>query len=439
MRGDAFAVGMSDVVSEALERVTLADVWDLAAAFGFGRSVPTRDGVLESPFREDGKKPGFSISKDLRLWKDFGTGEGGNSWTFVEKCRPEWSKAEVAKCIVDRVMGAGAWEASREKRTLTAAEKREWRLQKQRKEREEMVARRKKREADLRRLGAALLMDCPDCVRSRWQEASEPGEERLAKLAKKRGWPFDWAGFAAEAGWLRFPVDQFGEQGRGKRFVAFPVEVVLKDVSRHFFGYHQQFFVPPKDGGDEGRKGWTFFPHRPKVVRTVYQRALLAAADGEGIREGDQWCPPVPFVLGNPWKADLWILTEGQWDALTFWGALGLFDEIPDLPFSVAIFGIRGVQGVSAFMDHYARGLKNRGVFMVGDSDEAGKSWYGIRQKNPSFRERLEIYGAKVEVRILKGPWGKDFNDYYRAKSPSREEMIQAVYDLGLVNEEVTV
>lgn len=46
------------------------------------RAASTRTKVCRSPFRND-RKPSFSISEDGKLWKDHGTGAGGDVVSFV--------------------------------------------------------------------------------------------------------------------------------------------------------------------------------------------------------------------------------------------------------------------------------------------------------------------------------------------------------------------
>ncbi|MDC0065544.1 CHC2 zinc finger domain-containing protein [Verrucomicrobia bacterium] len=71
----------------AYQRMTLAeakaliDIPTMWRHYGFD-GVPSKS--CRSPFRDD-RNPSFSISKDGGLWHDFGTGEGGDVITFIEK------------------------------------------------------------------------------------------------------------------------------------------------------------------------------------------------------------------------------------------------------------------------------------------------------------------------------------------------------------------
>lgn len=65
-------------ITEAKRRVTVADLW---GRYGFDGN-PVRS--CQSPFRNE-KKPSFSVFDGGQAWKDFGTGEGGDAVTFIEK------------------------------------------------------------------------------------------------------------------------------------------------------------------------------------------------------------------------------------------------------------------------------------------------------------------------------------------------------------------
>ena len=162
--------------------------------------------------------------------------------------------------------------------------------------------------------------------------------------------------------------------------------------------------------------------------------------DGWGKEPGDILCPALPLVLGaNPFTCDveLVIITEGQWDALTLFGALGGADRWPD---PVVIFGIRGVQGVEPFLSYYGAWLKSAKpkVWLLPDNDEAAQSWTSPKRgvgRLPSvpFRNRLLRAGLKVKESPVAGNYGKDFNDYYKKIKPNRKEMLQWIKSLNLM------
>jgi len=64
-------------VAEAKERVSIADLW---SRYGFDGN-PSRS--CRSPFRDE-RNPSFSVFAGGYAWKDHGTGDGGDSVTFIQ-------------------------------------------------------------------------------------------------------------------------------------------------------------------------------------------------------------------------------------------------------------------------------------------------------------------------------------------------------------------
>ncbi|MDB4681249.1 CHC2 zinc finger domain-containing protein [bacterium] len=64
-------------VSEAKERVSIADLW---SRYGY-EGNPSRS--CRSPFRDE-RNPSFSVFAGGYAWKDHGTGDGGDSVTFIQ-------------------------------------------------------------------------------------------------------------------------------------------------------------------------------------------------------------------------------------------------------------------------------------------------------------------------------------------------------------------
>jgi hypothetical protein len=79
-------------VSEAKERVSVADLW---GRYGF-EGNPSRS--CRSPFREE-RTPSFSVFAGGCAWKDFGTGEGGDTITFIERAEGVSTAEACAKII----------------------------------------------------------------------------------------------------------------------------------------------------------------------------------------------------------------------------------------------------------------------------------------------------------------------------------------------------
>ena len=63
-----------------MERLLIPEAWQKLGLQG----QPAK--ACHSPFRED-KTPSFSITKDGRRWKDFGTGQGGDVIDFIAMAR----------------------------------------------------------------------------------------------------------------------------------------------------------------------------------------------------------------------------------------------------------------------------------------------------------------------------------------------------------------
>lgn len=81
----------------------------------------------------------------------------------------------------------------------------------------------------------------------------------------------------------------------------------------------------------------------------------------------------------------------------------------------VSVFGLRGSQSVSPFLQGYFPVLENaEKIMLFADNDQAGKQWISAPY---SLAENLrEISSAEISGRLLKNgnSGAKDFNDYYK-------------------------
>jgi hypothetical protein len=291
------------------------------------------------------------------------------------------------------------------------------------------------------------------CVVERWEDgvAWEGAGRAVEKLCERRGWPASWADMLRGGEVLSFPLEprwEAGEKG-AKRMVAFRVEMPVADgrggATLRMVGYHQKFFnVQTQDSG------WRFVPSskRPALQEARWssmQRAMVAAATTRGVEPGRAMVPPLPFVAGCVVRPRLVIILEGQWDALTIMGALGGLHPDGYGPQDVAYFGVRGVNGVRAFLEYWGPLVRawEPLVWLLPDNDGAktGGQWYAparAAEREPGvlyFSERLRRLGARnVVVTPLRGDAGagKDFNDYFRAAKPSAEAMAEWMGKLGL-------
>jgi hypothetical protein len=79
-------------LGEAKERVSVPALWE---RYGFSGN-PSKS--CKSPFRED-TNPSFSVFDSGRRWKDHGTGDGGDSITFIEKAEGVLNSQACRKII----------------------------------------------------------------------------------------------------------------------------------------------------------------------------------------------------------------------------------------------------------------------------------------------------------------------------------------------------
>jgi len=213
-------------------------------------------------------------------------------------------------------------------------------------------------------------------VESVWEEGRlwlAGNQETKERMASWRGWPVSWIDALIEAGHLSCPVH---EGGRGTAFrVLRPAGEEAVPVGFHF---------RKKDGG------WRFVP--------------------KGIKAH-------PFILGSLHSPHL-IITEGQWDAITLAGSAGWLDRHEAWPENVAVVGIRGANGTSAFMEAVASVIPKTKpeVFIIRDGDKAGDKW------RTDFAPQVkELAGS---VRLFRLAEAKDLNDSHRNQPITSEEVM---------------
>jgi hypothetical protein len=448
------------VFEDAKARLYVADVWDLAPYQHEG--APTRDGMFWSPFRPQGDGKTFSVSKQGRVFKDFARDEcKGDVVSFIRLCWPDREFKEIRREVLRR---AGLQEPSFP-RDEVAAEKKQDPKERIREERENRLqwerdqkVKRKKFERDVARRRElpghrAVRHAWPSEVEGRWRDGVAWAGGRpdlMEKLCARRGWPEEWAYALGDLGKLSFPVLpwQDADWEHAKHFVAFLVEALDPHQGDRLVpvGYHQKFYEPK-----EGIKGFVFVPYAPDTrgkVRSDLQRACVAWAQAEKLGRYDergQWravdkagevapgdapalTPPLPFVLGDvadPAGVDLVVVMEGQWDALTLWGAMGyLHPDGLDCGLNTVIFGVRGATNWPVFLSYWRtwlRGYSGR-VLMVPDPDAAGQRWIEpAADRNeppePTFMEMLQRLGLHVVGQSPK-LGGPDFNDTFKSWQP---------------------
>lgn len=452
-------------VQEAKQRITLSEVWDLAPQSSQSLPPAHGNGVVRSPLRED-RTPSFSVFEGGKAFADKARADvKGGVWEFVAFCCPNMESKEIARLMVERAgLRWPQWSEFSKEAAAEAGEDdkakakrmREERLARQRSEqaRADQLERERRADRDGSNRRAVALPVWAGCLAERWAEGAahrDASPSTVAKLCEKRGWPVVWADMLAGLDLLAFPFEAWSEPGTkgARRMVAFRVEspVVRKaEAELVTVGYHQKFYNMQTE-----ESGWRFLPSSKRPARPVgqwssFERAMIEAADKAGAEPGRPMIPPLPFVAGCVVAPRLVVILEGQWDALTFMGALGGLHPDVEGTRDVAYFGIRGVNGTRAFIDYWggliqaARPL----VWLLPDNDGAktGGQWYpparAIERKQgvTYFSERLLRLGARrVKVTPLReGAGGKDFNDYYRAAKPDASAMWRWMDKLGLAS-----
>lgn len=455
----------NDDLKRACEALRIRDVW--AVAFSDGvvtKAPPDRDGLVESPFRDDGKKGSFSICHDGHGFKDFGgNGLKGGAWKFHALCWPNLTDGDRAKQMIELAVRCGhitetvrpprpapgtpAAAAEVPESVLKAAKA----IERKARVRDAEEAVWRQREQALRAPAAKVLPRWPGFVAEHFAEGlthvQEPaGKKRVAELAASRGWPEAWAWELVERELLAWPWERWAKpcEKWAARQRAFAVHQPLRDslgvTTLVPVGYHQLFYEPARDGKPE-YKGWLYVPSLPKwkprsaleEQLDAYGETLGVAAEPRG-RAKPAVIGPLPFVLGDLQAPKVIVLLEGQWDAVTFFGACGWFHDTTPAE-GVAVFGIRGAQGVEAFLSHWGEWLRKHRprAWLIADNDAAGRTWREAPAaepglpRPPGLAERLEHAGARERATIVSwlkpGAWGKDFNDYYRAAKPTADKM----------------
>jgi hypothetical protein len=371
--------------------------------------VPKRDGLYPSPFRADAK-PSFSVSKSLTLWKDFASGDKAQGvWGFVQACRPDWTKGEVAKYIIAK---SGLQEEAKEHKSRSQLAKERAERNKQRIEHAEAQRRN------------ALRVDEPTGLQpwsgiiEDWFNSADPTDQQIEALANRRGWDVDWVYWLSAAGMLRWPELPW----KAARYAALTVQApVHAQKAMMTLGYHQRIW-----SSDASAPAWLFVPWSPKSTQGgSLMQHCAALATSRGIAPGVPMICPAPFVLGNPWTAKLWVVTEGQWDAITFFGAVGGFYDQQNLP--IAVFGLRGsTGGTAAFLGLYQRLIRAQkpAMWLIRDNDPAGAKWTGAGSTDFAhpgvlFRDQLQaVYAGhpstlRVKFSSVPSQHGKDLNDWW--------------------------
>lgn len=251
----------------------------------------------------------------------------------------------------------------------------------------------------------------PQSVKDSWEEGREHLQEHVdlqEKLGKWRGWPPELVATLAADGVIATPLYH------GKRGVAFRVEKPMSvdglDIfSTEMVGYH----IRLKPQKEDDRPQWRFIPNE---------------------KEHGQKIAALPFVFGDFSTAKLCVITEGQWDAITFCHAAGWLSHDTSWLDDICVLGLRGAQGINVFfrsyLPYWPRKIK---CLLLPDDDKAGSTWFTSNQGEKSFAERLIELCVKVIVQ--KVPGAKDFNEAWLKKLILKEDIGKLFLEKQLMNE----
>ena len=229
-----------------------------------------------------------------------------------------------------------------------------------------------------------------------WHEGLEHLQGRpviATRLASLRGWPVEFAQYLIGCGGVAMV------QEKGKRGFAF--QVVVPEGERGAMrtrpiGYHVRVENSPAD------YSWRYRPP-------------------EGI-------PCLPYIVGDFETAKLLVITEGQWDALSFGFAAGWIGDDCLWPKGVGLIGIRGWGGWNTFLTYYRRYWPEAAdCLLLADNDPNGKKWH---TGNDCFAVQLSKLCRKVAV-VDCEPF-KDFNDLYRSEKAGPDDVREILAAHGM-------
>lgn len=289
-------------------------------------------------------------------------------------------------------------------------------------------------------------------VRTLWEAGENPDDRFTEELVAARGWPMRWLRWLLDEHLISWPALPWNDDTSAvalrvdgpKRFGSGPISELAP------VGYHQRFEI-------RGEKSWAYVPYLPAEDKrhTDFQHEMVAA---ETARRDDldvAMCPGLPFVMGSPVGVRFLVITEGQWDAVTFAGACGWLESETTWPEGAMVMGARGANGVDTLLAYWGEWLEATvpAILVLADNDTAGKRWDEPQPLDkelpgspllPTFAQKLlKRPGAteaepewvararKVTVQRINPTYGKDFNDYWKAKRPTPAQMMAWLRTLG--------
>lgn len=245
-------------------------------------------------------------------------------------------------------------------------------------------------------------------VSDAWREGLDYAQAHpliVKQLAKWRGWSEPFSQYLIDCAAISMPL-YYNERG-----LAF--QVILPTGERGSMttlpiGYH----IRIKPESPEKRASWRYVPNG---------------------QTHDHGIPALPWILGDFEQATLLVITEGQWDALTFSLAAGWLGDCCLWPKGVGVIGIRGANGIKPFLQYYGRFWpRNVNCLVFADADGPGSNWY---IGDHSFAAELATLCRKVAV--VNCTPHKDFNELYRHEivGPDQVTELLASHGMSLGNE----
>ena len=435
---------MGPELTAALDRLTLVEI-----AEACGREIEFKsgtEGLCRSPFPEyhdhGDKNMSFTVvpGSGGKGWVNHAgkcrfKQKGGN-WDFARECKPSATNGELSSWLID-LAGTRDPKASGQSKAAFA-----------RKRQDESAARARRvlaKRAEGLRLPprAEMWTEMPAFVADRYHEGTAAGLSAVDRLAESRGWPFHWADELIHTAAISRPLLPWVDSGN-RRGWAFPVVAPVTNgpsCARLAMGYHQRYTM-----GKE--KSWVFVPYAVADEKTnsAFQHSLWGYRKELGMDAGERMVPPAPFVIGDLNTPRLVIVTEGQWDAVTLYGALGGFEDTP--PEGLCVFGVRGVGNAHLMLSYWAGWIRGhmmkssiKGLWILADADESGQALIhgkALPGKLPQPCFADVVRHNFPDLRVVTGsvqaaPGQKDFNDYYRNETPSIGQMWDLMDRLKLV------
>jgi len=163
------------------------------------------------------------------------------------------------------------------------------------------------------------------------------------------------------------------------------------------------------------RPHWAFrveYPHAMGTITVGFHARAVEQLPGERApwffrpnqRQDGDGIPGVPFVLepGRIEGAKLIVITEGQWDAVTWASVAGWLNQWPGM---TTVFGLRGAKSWKTFLSHWGRFLPMADFLLIPDHDEAGLQW------RDEFAAALKPRARSMHFLIP--PPGLDFSEWH--------------------------